>query len=491
MKKVLAFDFGASSGRAILGTFDNGKIELEELHRFSNDPVEVNGHFYWDILRLFHEIKQGILKCSAAGHKDIAAIGIDTWGVDFALIDKDGEILANPYHYRDAKVENMEEALNELGREELYGKTGIQLLPFNTVFQLRNLKKNKPELLDRAEHMLLIPDLFNYLLTGKMAAEYSNVSTTSLLNPVKGEWEYSLIDELGIDRKIFKNIVDSGTILGTLKPEIAKELQMPEVPVICVASHDTGSAVASVPFDDPEHSLYISCGTWSLMGTELKAPVINSDALKFNFTNEGGVNRTTRFLSNIMGLWLIQESRRQWKRENLDYSFNDMENAARASEPFKSFINPDFEGFTPPGDMPQRIKDFNKNAGLKVPETMGEVVLCIYQSLALKYRYVTESMEEMMGKKIDTIHMVGGGIKDKFLCQMTADATGRKVIAGPTEATAMGNIAVQLMALNEIDGLEGIRKAVKASTDTAEYIPSGDKSWDKAYETFKQACLKK
>ena len=489
MKKVLAFDFGASSGRAILGTFDNGKIELEELHRFSNDPVEVNGHFYWDILRLFFEIKQGILKCSAAGHKDIAAIGIDTWGVDFALIDKDGEILGNPYHYRDAKPENMEETFQQLGKENIYEKTGLQFLAFNTLYQLRNLKKNKPQLLDRAEHLLLIPDLFNYLLTGKMAAEYSNVSTTQLLNPNKGQWEYSLTDALGIDRKLFKDIVDSGTVLGLLKPELAKELQMPQVPVICVASHDTGSAVAAVPFEDPQKSLYISCGTWSLMGTELKQPLINEKAMAFNFTNEGGVERTTRFLRNIMGLWLIQESRRQWKRENLEYSFNDMENAAKEAEPFRSFINPDFDGFTPPGDMPGRIREFCKNAGLKVPETMGEVVLCIYQSLALKYRYVTEAMEEMMGTRIDTIHMVGGGIKDQFLCQMTADATGRRVVAGPTEATAMGNIAVQLMALGEIKDLAGIREVIKASTDTKVYMPSGKPGWDEAYALFQKSCL--
>ncbi|MBR2861435.1 MAG: rhamnulokinase [Clostridia bacterium] len=491
MKKVLAFDFGASSGRAILGTFDNGKITLEELHRFSNDPVEVNGHFYWDILRLFFEIKQGILKCSAAGHKDIAAIGIDTWAVDFALLDADGELLANPYHYRDAKIENMDETVAELGKENIYNKTGLQFLAFNTLYQLRNLKKNKPALLDRAEHLLLIPDFFNYLLTGKMAAEYSNVSTTQILNPVSCEWEFSLTDALGIDRKIFKDIVDSGTVLGTLKPELAKELQMPEVPVICVASHDTGSAVASVPFDDPATSLYISCGTWSLMGTELKKPLINDTAMSFNFTNEGGVDRTSRFLSNIMGLWLIQESRRQWKREGLDYSFNDMENAAKQSTPFESFVNPDFAGFTPPGDMPGRIKEFCANAGIKVPETMGDVVLCIYQSLALKYRYVTESMEEMLGTKIDTIHMVGGGIKDKFLCQMTADATGRRVVAGPVEATAMGNIAVQLMALGEIKGLEGVREVIKASAETAIYTPSGDAGWDTAYATFKEKCLGK
>lgn len=488
MKKVLAFDFGASSGRAILGTFDNGKITLEELHRFSNDPVSANGHFYWDVLRLFHEIKQGILACSAAGHKDISAIGIDTWGVDFALIDKDGEMLANPYHYRDYTQENMNSAIAELGKENIYSKTGIQFLTFNTIFQFYYLKKNKPEIFERAEHFLMIPDLFNYLLTGKMANEYSNASTTQLLNPIKGDWDFELIDALGVDKKLFKKIVDSGTVLGTLLPELASELQMPEVPVICVASHDTGSAVAAVPFENPENSLYISCGTWSLMGSELKNPVLTPEAMRFNFTNEGGVERTTRFLSNIMGLWLIQESRRQWKRENKDYSFNDMEQAARAATPFVSFINPDCPDFTPPGDMPSRIKEFNKQNGFKVPETMGDVVLCIYQSLALKYRYVVESMEELMGKKIDTIHMVGGGIKDTFLCQMTADATGRRVVAGPTEGTAMGNIAVQLMALGEIDGLEGIRKVICASTETKEYTPSGDKAWDKAYETFKK-CL--
>ena len=489
MKKVLAFDFGASSGRAILGTYENGKIALEEIHRFSNDPVECSGHFYWDVLRLFHEIKQGILKCSAAGHKDIEAIGIDTWGVDFVLIDKDGEIVTNPYHYRDYTVENMEETLRLLGKENIYQKTGIQFLPFNTLCQLHYLAKHKPALLERAEHLLLMPDFFNYLLTGRCAAEYSNVSTTQLLNPNEGNWDFSLIDKLGVKRELFEKITDPGTVLGTLRPALAEELQMPEVPVVCVASHDTGSAVASVPFEDPDRSLYISGGTWSLMGTELPKPIINETAMKYNFTNEGGVNRTTRFLSNIMGLWLIQESRRQWKRENKDYSFNDMESAAKASKPFKSFINPDFAGFTPPGDMPGRIRQFNREKGLPVPETMGEVVLCIYQSLALKYRYVTESMEAMMGRKIDTIHMVGGGIKDQFLCQMTADATGRRVVAGPVEATAMGNIAVQLMALGEIEGLSGIRKTVMASADTKEYMPSGAPGWEEAYRTFKKVCL--
>lgn len=488
MKKVLAFDFGASSGRAILGTFDGEKITLEELHRFSNDPVSVNGHFYWDVLRLFHEIKQGILACSAAGHTDIAAIGIDTWGVDFALIDKDGEMVTNPYNYRDYTQENMEKTIKKLGKKHIYDKTGIQFVAFNTLFQLNYLKENKPEVLARGEHLLMIPDLFNYFLTGKIANEYSNASTTQLMNPVKGDWDYELIEELGVDAKIFSNIVDAGTVLGTLKPELAKELQMPEVPIICVASHDTGSAVAAVPFENPENSLYISCGTWSLMGTELRDPLVNDDAMKFNFTNEGGVERTTRFLSNIMGLWLIQESRRQWKRENKDYSFNDMEVAARASEPFKSFINPDLPTFTPPGDMPNRIREFNREHGFAVPETMGEVVLCIYQSLALKYRYVTESMEQLMGKKIDTIHMVGGGIKDKFLCQMTADATGRRVVAGPTEGTAMGNIAVQFMALGDIKDLAEIRKVISNSTETAIYTPSGDNSWNEAYEKFK-TCL--
>ena len=487
MKKVLAFDFGASSGRAILGIFEGNKIKLEEIHRFSNDPVEVNGHLYWDVLRLFFEIKQGILKCANEGHKDISAIGIDTWGVDSALIDSDGEMLANPYHYRDFKVENMQATFDEIGKQKIYDETGLQMMSFNTLYQLRYLKTHKPELLKRAKRLLLMPDLFNYLLTGKMAAEYSNASTTALLNPRTGDWSTVLLKELGIDRALMGDIVDPGTILGVLKAELAEELMMPQVPVICVASHDTGSAVASVPFINAEESLYISCGTWSLMGAELNAPVINDEAFALNLTNEGGVNRTTRFLKNIMGTWLIQESRRQWLREGQQASFAELEQAAKAAKPFVSYMNPDEDVFSPPGNMPRRIKEYCKNSGQIVPETQGEIMRCIYQSLAFTYRNTVESIEKILNRKITTIHMVGGGIKDKLLCKMTAEATGRRVLAGPVEATAMGNIVVQLIALGEISDITQAREYIKNSFAGEEYLPSSEVAeWDKAYEQFKK-----
>jgi len=489
MKKVLAFDFGASSGRAILGTFDGKQIQLEELHRFSNDPVQVNGHLYWDALRLFYEIKQGILKCANAGHTDIAAIGIDTWGVDFALLDEDGELLANPYHYRDYTVENMQATFDEIGKDKIYAETGLQMLPFNTLYQLRYFKKNKSETLKRAKHLLLMPDFFNYLLTGKMAAEYSNVSTTQLFNPIKGEWSAELIKALGIDSSLLGDIVDAGTMLGVLRPELAEELMMPQVPVICVASHDTGSAVASVPFDDTESSLYISCGTWSLMGAELPQPVINAEAAAMHLTNEGGVNRTTRFLTNIMGLWLIQESRRQWIREGKSVSFAELEQSAKAAKSFVSFINPDEDLFLTPGNMPRRIQSYCEQTGQPVPQTQGEIMRCIYQSLALKYRETVEDIEKILDRKITTIHMVGGGIKDKLLCKMTAEATGRRVLAGPVEATAMGNIMVQLIALGEVKDIAEAREFIKHSFEKEEYLPTeGTKVWDEAFARFKMIC---
>lgn len=491
MKKVLAFDFGASSGRAILGTFDGEQIKLEELHRFSNDPVEINGHLYWDVLRLFFEIKQGILKCSNAGHRDIAAIGIDTWGVDFALIDEKGDLLANPYHYRDYTVENMHATFDEIGKDKIYGETGLQMMPFNTLYQLRYIKKNKPELLQKAKHLLLMPDFFNYLLTGKVAAEYSNVSTTQLLNPKTGSWSQALLEAVGVEQSLVGDIVNSGTLLGTLRPELAEELLMPRVPVICVASHDTGSAVASVPFADKDSSLYISCGTWSLMGAELDKPVINDAAFALNLTNEGGVNRTTRFLKNIMGLWLIQESRRQWIRKGHNVSFGELEQAAMAAEPFVSFMNPDEDEFSPPGNMPKRIQDYCARTGQPVPQSQGEIMRCIYQSLALKYRETVEGIEKILGRKITTIHMVGGGIKDKLLCRMTAEATGRRVLAGPVEATAMGNIAVQLMALGAVKTMEEAREYIKNSFAQEEYLPSGESAaWDAAFARFQKVCEK-
>ncbi len=489
--KILAFDFGASSGRAMLGEFDGEKITLEEMHRFSNDPVRIAGSLHWDVLRLFHEIKQGILKCVNSGHTDIAAIGIDTWGVDFGLLDEQGNLLGNPYHYRDMRTEGMmEKVFEKVPKAEVFENTGIQFIWFNTLYQLFSMQENNVAILDKANTLLMMPDLFNYFLTGEKKTEMTNASTTQMYNPVKGKWATEMLEKLEMPTEILTDIVQAGTVVGKLSPAICEELGIPPIPVVSVASHDTGSAVASVPVENEEDFVYISCGTWSLMGIESKAPIINEKSLALNFTNEGGVKGTTRFLKNIMGLWLVQESRRQWQKEGEDLSFKDLEDMAKEARPFVSFIDPDDISFAPPGDMPARIRAFCEKTGQSVPQTKGEIVRCIAESLALKYRHTVECLEEILGKRLNVIHMVGGGIKDRMLCQFTANATGRKVEAGPTEATSIGNIAVQAMALGEIKNVQQARSIIKASFPTTVYEPTETKAWDEAYKVFKEIVEK-
>ncbi len=483
-KRVLAFDFGASSGRAILGTYDGDKIHLEEIHRFSNDPVNVCGVFHWDVLRLFHEIKQGITKAVHAGGFD--AIGIDTWGVDFGLIDKKGRLLNNPVHYRDTRTLGMMDKVFEvIPKEELYGRTGIQFAAYNSIFQLAYLQMHEPEVLALADKMLLMPDLFAYLLTGIARAEYSEVSTTQCLDPKTGDWAWDLIDRLELPRRLFQPIVDPGHTYGLLSDEICEELGAPKVPVVAVATHDTGSAVVAVPSSE-KNFIFISCGTWSLFGTELDAPVINDTSFKFNITNEGGYGRTTRFLKNIMGLWLIQESRRQWIREGYNVSYADLEREALEVEPFKCFINPDDDDFVSPGNLPRRVQEYCRRTGQYVPQTRGEIMRCIYESLAMKYRYTFHAVREVTGLTYNTIHMIGGGTKDRLLCQMAADACNAKVIAGPIEATATGNIAVQLIALGEIQDLAEARRVIAASEQPKFYEPVDTAAYDAAYARFEK-----
>ena len=484
-KRILAFDFGASSGRAILATYDGEKIKMEEVHRFSNDPVTVCGTFYWDVLRLFFEIKQGITKAVHQGGFD--AIGIDTWGVDFGLLDKKGRLLNNPVHYRDTRtVGMMEKVFQTVPQKELYDETGIQMARLNTIFQLYSLVQNEPETLALADTMLLMPDLFAYLLTGVKRAEYTEVSTTQMLNPKTGDWHYELLEKLGIPTRILPKIIDAGETYGLLSDEICEELGCPKVPVIAVATHDTGSAVASVP-SQKDDLIYISCGTWSLFGTELPAPVINDTTSRFNLTNESGFGRTTRMLKNIMGLWLIQESRRQWIREGFDVSYADLEKEALEVEPFRCFINPDDPSFELPGNQPKRVQEYCERTGQTVPQTRGEIMRCIYESLAMKYRATFQQIREVTGKSYETIHMIGGGTKDRLLCQMTADACNTPVIAGPIEATAMGNIAVQLIALGEFSGLKEARGVIAASELPKSYTPADTAAYDAAYARFQAA----
>lgn len=482
MKKVLAFDFGASSGRAIIGSFDGKKITLKEVHRFTNDPVDLGGTLYWDVLRLFYEIKQGIVKAKIAGGFD--SIGIDTWGVDFGLIDKNGRLLENPVHYRDKRTSGLvEESFKSVPRQKMYDITGIQFMELNTLFQLISLKKQRPEMLERADKMLFMPDLSAYFLTGKMCSEYSIASTSQLIDINTRSWSKELLNAFGIKESLFAPLTEPGTQLGNLSKEICEECGVESVPVISVCGHDTQSAITAVPCESGDFA-FLSSGTWSLFGTELQKPIVNETSLKINITNEGGFGGTTGFLKNIIGLWLIQESRRQWQREGKDYSYADLEKLALSEEPFKCFIDPDAPEFVPQGNIPERVREFCRKTGQYVPESVGEIMRCIYESLAMKYRMTFEKLCECTGKDYPVIHVIGGGTKDGLLCRMTASSCGKTVKAGPIEATVMGNVAVQLMSDGTIGSISEARKAVAASESLKTYEPENTDEWIKAYESF-------
>lgn len=481
-KRVLAFDFGASSGRAIIGCFDGDKITLEEVHRFSNDPVSVGGTVYWDVLRLFYEIKQGIIKAKIAGGFD--SIGIDTWGVDFGLIDSEGKLMENPVHYRDVRTSGLvDEAFKTMPKEKLYGITGIQFMELNTLFQLISLKKYRPWMLERADKMLFMPDLFGYMLTGKMCAEYSIASTSQLIDLDKRTWSKEILDAFGIKESVFAPLVQPGTVLGELSKEICEECGVDPVPVISVCGHDTQSAITSVPCEDGDFA-FLSSGTWSLFGTELDKPIVNETSMNINITNEGGFDGSTGFLKNIIGLWLIQESRRQWKREGKEYSYADLEKLALAAEPFKCFIDPDAPEFVPHGNIPERVREFCRKTGQYVPETVGEIMRCIYESLAMKYRLTFEKLRECTERDYPVIHIIGGGTKDGLLCQMTANSCDRTVKAGPIEATVMGNVAVQLMSNGSVENIGQARKIVAESSELKTFEPKDTDKWAEAYEDF-------
>ncbi|MBQ8310825.1 MAG: rhamnulokinase [Clostridia bacterium] len=483
-KKMLAIDLGASSGRGIVGSFDGETLSLKENHRFSNDPVIVNGRMHWDILRIFHEIKQSITK-TVLEKDDIRSIGIDTWGVDYALLDQNGRMLANPVHYRDTRTDGIVPYIGRFfTQSELYAVTGIQCMNFNTIFQLAADLRDDPEMVARADRMLNIPDLLNYFLTGNMANEYTILSTGALLDAKQRDYAFDMIDKVGIPRRLFGSIVQPGTKVGRLLPQVLEETGKTDAQVLNIASHDTASAVIAVPTQEDDF-LFISSGTWSLMGTELKVPMINGATAKYDFTNEGGACGTIRFLKNIMGLWLIQESRRQWRREGQEYSFAQLEAFARECKPLQCFINPDDPSFATPGNLPERIRAFCRRTGQHVPESVGEVVRCIYESLALKYRYTAESINELTDLHANVIYVVGGGTKDGFLSQMTADATGMPVSAGPEEATAIGNLMMQMMAVGEAKNLKEARRIVAASFDRKYYEPTAERAaWDEAYAKF-------
>ena len=484
-KRFLAIDFGAESGRALLGTISEGRLRLDEVHRFPNVPVKTLGALHWDALRLFGEVKHGLRQALSQTDGAIDGIGIDTWGVDFGLIGSDGELLGNPFHYRDERNQGMmEEAFAVVGRERVFERTGIQFLPFNTLYQLVAMVKAGSPALANASKLLMMPDLFNYWLTGKQLSEFSIATTTQCYDPRKGDWARDMLSELGIPTQMLPDIIQPGATIGPLAPSLVDELGAGNgVSVIAPAAHDTGSAVAAVPASGTGHA-YLSSGTWSLMGVEIGEPLINEQSLAANFTNEGGVAGTYRFLKNIMGLWLVQECRRTWTAAGEEVSYADLTRMAEESEGFVSIIDPDAGVFLAHGDMPQRIRDFCANTDQPVPQTKGQIVRCALDSLALRYRATVERLDDLFGRRHDPIHIVGGGTQNKLLCRLAADATGRTVIAGPVEATAMGNVLAQAMGLGLIASLDEARQIVRNSSDLVQYQPRQDPAIDPAYSVF-------
>ncbi len=484
--KVLAIDLGASSGRGIVGTFDGKRITLEENHRFPNEPVMVAGQFTWDILRIFHEIKTAIRNCANSDDRDIASIGIDTWGVDFGFLDKKGHLIGNPVHYRDVRTAGVP-ALSTatVSADEVYGITGIQVLELNSLYQLLAVQKNNPELFDIASDMLFVPDLLNYFLTGYKQTEYTIASTSQLLDAKARDWSKTLIEKFGLPEKLFSKVVKPGTPCGTLHPTLSEEFGGINPKVISVAAHDTGSAVLAVPAKSDKF-IWLSSGTWSIMGTETKDPVISEKSKEYNFTNEGGYGDTIRFSKNITGLWVEQESKRQWEREGEKVSFAELATMAAASAPLRCFIDTDDARFGVPGNIPKRIVEYCKETGQYVPQNKGEIVRCILESLAMRYRYTCECIDEMCGERIPAINIVGGGTKEDQLSQFAATACGRPVYAGPVEATALGNIVAQLISLGEIKDMWEARQIIADSFEIKTYQPEADKmaAWDEAYARF-------
>ncbi len=483
-RNFLAFDLGASSGRAILGTISDHKLSLKEIHRFDNQMVEINGSFYWNIFSLFGELKTGLKKCIHDFGIQPESVGVDTWGVDIALLDRNGMIVGLPYAYRDPRTDTaMEEVFKIIPKKELYLMTGIQLMQFNTLFQLYAYKRDRSPLLEITTDILFMPDALGYLFSGVKKNEFSIASTSQFLKPGKLEYEQKLFDAIGFDINLMQELVLPGTVLATIKADIQKETGSAPIPVVAVAAHDTASAIASVPATGRNWA-YISSGTWSLMGIESDHPLISEEIQKLNFTNEGGVEGTIRFLKNIMGLWLLQECRRTWSAEH-DYSWPEMVEMSLKAQPFKCLIDPDAREFLNPGNMPTAIAAFCAKTGQPEPETHGEIIRTIFESLALKYRATLDSIREVSTNEIEKIHIIGGGANNELLCQYAANATNLQVYAGPTEATAIGNIMMQAKALDAVSSLGEIRQMVFNSFGTKIFYPQDADSWNFVYQRFK------
>jgi rhamnulokinase len=470
---VLAIDLGAESGRVMAVRYDGGGLRVEELHRFPNTTVSVGGTLYWDFLRLWADIQAGIGRGMALGP---ASLGVDTWGVDFALLDARGELIGNPVHYRDRRTDGMMDyVFARIDRARVFERTGIQFMPINTLYQLASLAARQSPQLAIARTFLTAPDLLNYWLTGAKVCEFTNATTTQLFDPRAGDWAGEILDALDIPRAIFPEVIQPGTRLGAYQG----------IPVIAPACHDTGSSVAAVPARAPRYA-YISSGTWSLVGLEVGAPVIDAAALAANVTNEGGVAGTYRLLKNVMGLWIVQQCRATWAAQGADYSYADLAALARAAPPLRSLIDPNDARFLPPGDHPRLVRELCAERGQPVPQTHGEIVRCVLESLALAYRDVLETLRGLTGQAAEVIHVVGGGSRNELLCQVTADAAGLPVVAGPVEATVLGNALVQLIALGELAGIAEARELVAGMGELRHYQPRDTALWDAAHARYRR-----
>ena len=481
----LAFDLGASSGRAILGTLKNRHLKLTEIHRFKNQMIRIHGSYYWNIYSLFEELKTGLKKCISVHQIQPDSIGVDTWGVDYSLVSESGRLVDLPYAYRDHRTDNaMDEFFRILPKKETYLLSGIQFMQFNTLFQLFASGNEKHSRLHIAKSLLFTPDTLNYLFTGVKKNEYTIASTSQLLKPGKAEWEEKLLNAAGVTKNLVEELVLPGTIIGTILKEIQEDTGSKAIPCVAVASHDTASAIASVPAHGKNWA-YLSSGTWSLLGIESHKPLVSEKTLDMNFTNEGGVDGTTRFLKNIMGMWLIQECKRIWDEEKV-MEWQEIIELCQETEHFKCLINPDDPVFLNPGNMPEAIQSYCFNTDQPVPATKGEIARCIYDSLVLKYKFTIEQIETVTGRKIERLHIIGGGAHNSMMNQLTADALGISVFAGPTEATAIGNLLIQARALGVVGTLDEIREIVKNSFELTEYQPNSKSDWNAVYEKFRK-----
>ena len=480
----LAFDLGAESGRAVLARVRSGVISIEEVHRFRNEPVQYSGALHWDVPRLWLEICKAL---ALVNETPLAGIGVDAWGVDYALLGEHGELIENPYHYRDRRTEGVMEAVfQKVAKQEIYLRTGIQFMPINTLYQLFAAARTSPGVLRAAKKLVTIPDLFHFWLSGRAVSEFTNATTTQMVDPMRRAWCTDLMDALELPSHLPAPIIEPGTVLGRLQPEVVPGSTLSETPVIAPASHDTGSAVAAIAARDG--TAFLSSGTWSLVGTELDSPRITPDAMRLNFTNEGGVCGTTRLLKNVMGLWMLQACRRTWAASGKTYEYGELMDMAAREPAFVHLLDPDEESFLRPADMLSAISQFCRSTQQPIPGTPGAYVRAVLEGLAFKYRAVVDDLERLTAIPIRRIWVIGGGARNRLLNQFTADATGRTVVAGPVEATAIGNIAVQLLATGAVDSLPEARAMVDRSFPTEVFEPRETDKWEQQADRFRHYC---